>query len=113
MGQCKKMRDLLDAIVVFKNTIMLPKNTTCFCYIALYMVQPEPYMSRDMYDWKPYCVHVIKLQNTYAICNSKTCTQFAKLKLIYIDSPKNRGLFYPSGTRNQQRIGAFWSELGA
>ena len=48
MGQCKKMRDLLDAILVFKNTITLPKNTTRFCYIALAMVQPEPDMSWDM-----------------------------------------------------------------
>ena len=48
MGQCKKMRDLLDAILVFRNTITLPKNTTCFCYIALAMVQPEPDMSWDM-----------------------------------------------------------------
>ena len=101
MGQCKKMRDLLDVIVVFKNTIMLPKNTTRFCYIALSMVQPEPYMSWDMYDWKPYCVRVIKLQNTYVICSSKTCTWFSKLKLIYIDSPKTRNLFYPSRTRNR------------
>ena len=47
-GQCKKMRDLLDAILVFKNKITLPKNTTHFYYIALAMVQPKPDMSWDM-----------------------------------------------------------------
>ena len=45
MGVCKKLRDLLDAILVFKNMIMLHKNTTRFCYIALVMVQTEPDMS--------------------------------------------------------------------
>ena len=48
MGQCKMMRDLLDAILVFKNMITLPKNTTRLCYIALAMVQPKPDMSWDM-----------------------------------------------------------------
>ena len=47
-GQCKKMRDLLDAILVFKNKITLQKNTSRFCYIALAMVQPEPDMSWNM-----------------------------------------------------------------
>ena len=47
-GVCKKLRDLLDAILVFKNKIMLPKNTSRFCYIALGMVQPETNMSWDM-----------------------------------------------------------------
>ena len=42
------MRDLLDAILVFKNKITLPKNTTRFYYIALAMVQLEPDMSWDM-----------------------------------------------------------------
>ena len=47
-GQCKKMRDLLDAILVFKIMVTLLKNTMCFCYIALVMVQPDPDMSCDM-----------------------------------------------------------------
>ena len=59
MGQCKKMRDLLDAILVFKNTMTLPKNTTCFYYIAVAMGQPEPDMSWDMSHRKLYRVRVI------------------------------------------------------
>ena len=50
MGVCKKMRDVLGAILAFENTITLHKNTTCFCYIALVMVKPGPNMSVEMYD---------------------------------------------------------------
>ena len=45
MVEWKKMRDLLDAILVFENTIMLHKNITRFYYIALAMVKPDPDMS--------------------------------------------------------------------
>ena len=38
---------------------MLDKNTTCFHYIALAMVQPDPDMSWDMQDRKTYHVRVI------------------------------------------------------
>ena len=47
-GVRKKMRDLLGTILVFENTIMLHKNITCFYYIAVVMVKPEPDMSLDM-----------------------------------------------------------------
>ena len=46
--ECKMMRDLLHAILVFKNIMRLHKNTMHFCYIALAMAQPKCDMSWDM-----------------------------------------------------------------
>ena len=48
MGVCKKMRDLLGAILDFENTITLHKNITCFYYIALSMVKTDRDMSLEM-----------------------------------------------------------------
>ena len=47
-GVCKKMRDLLNAILLLGNTLTLYKNTTHSRYAMLGLVKPEPNMSYDM-----------------------------------------------------------------
>ena len=46
-GVCKKLRDLLDAILVLGNTLMIQKNTTRSCYVILGLVKLQPDMSYD------------------------------------------------------------------
>ena len=47
MGVCKKLRDLLDAILLFGNMLMIHKNTTRSRYVMLGLVNLEPDMSYD------------------------------------------------------------------
>ena len=48
MGVCKKLRDLLDAILLFGNTLMIHKTTTCSHYVMLGLVNHEHDMTYDM-----------------------------------------------------------------
>ena len=46
-GVCKKLRDLLDAMLLLGNTLMIQKNTTCSRYVILGLAKLEPDMSYD------------------------------------------------------------------
>ena len=46
-GVCKKLMDLLDAMLLLGNTLMIQKNTTHQCYVILGLVKLEPDMSYD------------------------------------------------------------------
>ena len=47
MGVCKKLRDLLDAMLLLGNTLMIQKNTTCLRYAILGLVKVKSDMSYD------------------------------------------------------------------
>ena len=48
VGVCKKMMDLLDAILLLGNTLVIHKNTMHSRYVMLGLANLEPDMS---YDW--------------------------------------------------------------
>ena len=64
MGVCKKLRDLLDAILVFKNKIMLHRKRTRSSSIALGIVNPS-----------------LTCQQTCRLGNNNACA-FCKFKKI-------------------------------
>ena len=43
----KKLRDLLDAILLFENTLVIHKNTMRSCYVMLGLLSLKPDMSYD------------------------------------------------------------------
>ena len=47
MGVCKKLRDLLDAMLLLGSTLMTQKNTTHSHYVILGLVKLESDMSYD------------------------------------------------------------------
>ena len=48
-GVCKKMRELLDAILLVGNKLMIHKNTTRLHYVMFGLVKLESVMSYDTY----------------------------------------------------------------
>ena len=48
VGVCKKLRDLLDAMLLLGNRLMMYKNTMCSRYVMLGLVKLELDMSYDM-----------------------------------------------------------------
>ena len=92
-GVCKKLRDLLDAILLFGNTLMIHKNTTCLCYVMLGLVNIELDMSYDtqVRVEKMHtcfivikCTHILYLQNAFTLWRSKTCMRFGEQQKIVL-----------------------------
>ena len=48
MGVCKKLRNLLDAMLLLGNMLMIQKNTMRSCYVILGLVNLDPDTSYDM-----------------------------------------------------------------
>ena len=46
-GVCKKLRDILDAILLFGNMLLIHENTMCSHYVMLGLVNLELDMSYD------------------------------------------------------------------
>ena len=47
-GECNNMRNLLDAILLLGNTLMIHKNTMHSHYVMLGVFKLEPNMSYEM-----------------------------------------------------------------
>ena len=47
LGVCKKMRDLLDVIILLGNTLTIHKNIMHSLYVMLGLVKIDPDMSYD------------------------------------------------------------------
>ena len=77
VGVCKKLRDLLDAMLLLGNTLMIQKNTTRSRYVILGLVKVEPDMSYDTQ---------VRL--------SKTRTRFVVTKCVRVMEKQNAHAFW-------------------
>ena len=107
-GVCKNLRELLDAMLLLGNMLMMYKNTTHLCYVMLGLVKLEPDMSYDtQVRLSKMCTRfivtkharVLQLQNAYALWRSKTRTRYGEAKRAHIMEKQNTHTFWRSKTR--------------
>ena len=89
MGVCKKMKNILDSILLLGNMLMIHKNTTRSHYVMLGLVKLEPEMSYDMQvrlrkTRKRFIVtkyvRVMEKQNAYPLWRRKMRMRFGEAK---------------------------------
>ena len=103
MGVCKKIRDLLDAILLLGNTLMIHKNTMHSRYVMLGLVKLNPYMSYDTQvrlSKTQTCFILTKKTHVYSY---KTRTHYREEKHVHIMEKQNAHAFWRSKTRTRFR----------